>query len=377
LLFLASQTFLGEPALLFCSVLSIYYLIRWSGTDRTSDYLLSLLLTSLAALLKLTALYIGLPILMVFIMKYGKGTMKRMRLWLFGMGALVPVIMWYYHSHTLYIDYGNTFGILSGGYNKFARMDLLLRPDFYVLMAKRILLSVSTPIVFLLFVYGMFQRPARTVTYVLHAWVAGLVVYTLLIAEGNRDMIYYQLPWVPVLAILGSVGLFSMFDRMERSSLFLRRVGWQRCALALVSAVVAFSVIGVGVRAGRVPITFLETEKQIKKYAEEVQEVTTDGSLIVVANSYGNEKTPQTIDTPPQMFFLSRRHGWYLALDWVTAEAIEGLRSQGADYFIVFGGDVGSLRSNEALSRQLGAQYPLIVNRTDLVVFRLTPKKSS
>jgi len=322
-------------------------------------------------------LYIGLPILVLFIMKYGRGIVKQKLFWLFGVLSLLPVVLWYFHAHSLYVEYGNTFGILSGGYNKFARVELLLSADFYILMAKRILLSVSTPIVVFLSGYGLFQRPAKQAAYVLQAWAAGLVVYTLLIAEGNKDMIYYQLPWLPVLALLGSVGLFSVLELMERSPLLARRIGRQHSALVLVCTIVVLSFIGVGVRAKRVPITFLESEARIKGYAEEVRGMTPEGSLIVVATSYGNEKTPKTIDTPPQMFYFSKRRGWYLALAWVTPITIENLRTQGADYLVVSNDDVGDLRSNEMLYRQLISQYPPIVNRSDLVVFQLAPKKVS
>jgi hypothetical protein len=377
LLWLASQTFLGEPALILCSILSIHYLLRWSDTDRARDYVFSVVFTSLAALLKLTALYIGLPILIVFIVKYGRGVLKQMQFWLFGVLSLLPVVLWYFHAHSLYVEYGNTFGILSGGYNKFARAELLLSPDFYVLMAKRILLSVSTPIVVLLFGYGLFKRPAKQAAYLLHAWAAALVVYTLLIAEGNKDMIYYQLPWLPALAMLGSVGLFSVFKLMEGSPLLSGRMRHQRSALVLMCTLVALSVVAVGVRAMRVPITFLESEAQIRNYAEEVRGITPEGSLIIVATSYGNEKTPETIDTPPQMFYFSSRHGWYLALAWVDVAAIESLRGQGANYLVVFNGDVGNLRSNKMLYHHLESRYSPIVNRNDLVVFQLTPKKAS
>lgn len=377
LLSLASQTFLGEPSLILCSILSIHYLVRWSDSDRTRDYVLSVIFTSLAVLLKLTALYIGLPILLMFIVKYGRGILKRTPFWLFGVLSLLPVVLWYLHAHSLYVAYGNTFGILSGGYNKFARAELLLDPEFYILMAKRILLSVSTPIVAGLSVYSLLRRPARNAAYVLHAWAAGLVIYTLLIAEGNKDMIYYQLPWLPVLAMLGSVGLFSVLELLERCTLFAHRIGYQRSALILVCAIVAMSAVGVGVRALRVPITFLESEAQVRKHAEEVRAMTPEGSLIVVATSYGNEKTPETIDTPPQMFYFSKRHGWYLALAWVTPMAIERLRAQGADYLVVFNGDVSALHSNEMLYLQLASLYPPIVNRNDLVVFQLAPKKVS
>jgi hypothetical protein len=141
--------------------------------------------------------------------------------------------------------------------------------------------------------------------------------------------------------------------------------------------VVALSVVAVGVRTMRVPITFLESEAQIRNYAEEVRGMTPEGSLIIVSTSYGNEKTPDTIDTPPQMFYFSARHGWYLALAWVDVAAIEGLRGQGANYLVVFNGDVGSLRSNRMLYHNLVSKYPPIVNRNDLVIFQLTPKKAS
>jgi hypothetical protein len=204
-----------------------------------------------------------------------------------------------------------------------------------------------------------------------------LIIYTLLIAEGNKDMIYYQLPWLPVLALLGSVGLFSVLELIEHSTLFARVIGRQRTIVVLLFMVVALSVVWVAVRATKVPITFLESEAQIKKYAEDVREMTPEGSLIVVATSYGNDKTPETIDTPPQMFYFSGRHGWYLALAWVNPAAIESLRGRGAEYLVVLNNNAGNLRSDTMLYHHLTSQYPLVFERNDLMVFQLTPKKSS
>ncbi|MEK9137230.1 MAG: glycosyltransferase family 39 protein, partial [Bacteroidota bacterium] len=141
LLSLASQTFLVEPPLLLSVVASVFFLVRWVDEDRTQDFLLSALFTTLAVLLKLTMLYIGLPLLLLFIVKYRSGTLRQLRFWLFGVLTLLPPFLWYFHAHSLYLEYGNTFGILAGGYNKFARAELLLSPDFYILMAKRIVLS--------------------------------------------------------------------------------------------------------------------------------------------------------------------------------------------------------------------------------------------
>lgn len=376
LLSLASQTFLGEPTLLLCAILSVYFLIQWAETGRMRDYLLSALCTTLAVLLKLTALYVGLPLLVVFMVKYREQVMSKRAFWMFGVLSLLPVFLWYYHSHTLYVEYGNTFGIVSGGYNKFASAGLLLSPEFYLLMAKRILLSVSTPIVFLLFLFGLVRRPLSPVAFALHAWVAALVIYTLLIAEGNKDMIYYQLPWLPVLSIVGSVGLFSFLDVIERWS-FVSSPGRQRVAVITVCAIVALSIAGVMVRSSHVPITFLDAEARIRTQAEEVKAATPEGSLLVVATSYGNEKIPSTIDTPPQMFYFSGRHGWYLALAWLTPGAIDSLKRQGADFLVVFGGDVETLRTDRSLFEQLVSEYAATVDRPDLLVLQLTRKRSS
>ncbi|MBM2841089.1 MAG: 2 protein, partial [Bacteroidetes bacterium] len=373
LLSLASQTFLSEPPLILCTVLSIYFLVRWVETRRVSDYVLSLLCTTLAVLLKLTALYVGLPLLFVFMLKYGKKAFSSGYFWLFGILSLLPVVLWYYHAHTLYLEYGNTFGILSGGYNKFARAELLFGADFYILMAKRILLSVSTPVVFLLFLYGMFQRPSKRIAFVLHVWVIALVIYTLLIAEGNKDMIYYQLPWLPVLAISGGAGFFSLLRRLEHLSVTQSHTR-QRIALAVVCGAVFLSAVGVAARAIRVPIDVVENEARIRSHAQEVMKAAPDGSLIIVASSYGNEKTPETIDTPPQMFYFSGRHGWYIALAWVTPGMIDSLKQKGAGYFVVCDADVEGLRANAMLYSHLTSTYPALIDRNDLVVFSLARK---
>ena len=377
LLSLASQTFLVEPTLLLCSVLAVYFLVRWAETDRLREYVFALVFTSLAALLKLTALYLGLPLLAVFAAKYGRGVVRKQAFWLFGILSLLPVVLWYYHAHNLYAEYGNTFGILAGGYNKFARADMLLDPGFYSLMAKRILLSVSTPVVFVLFLFGMFRRPSRSIVYTLHWWVAALVVYTLLIAEGNKDMIYYQLPWLPVVSVFGSAGLFSILEVVERMAVFSSSVRRTAVTFVALISVVAISIVWVIVRSSHVPITFLDYEADIKARAQEVKAVTPPGSLLVVSTSYGNEKTPSTIDTPPQMFYFSERRGWYLALAWLSPSVLDSLKMKGADYLVVFGGDVNALRERGELYQQLVVKFRPVMDRPDLLVLGLNVQRPS
>jgi 4-amino-4-deoxy-L-arabinose transferase-like glycosyltransferase len=369
LLTLASQTFLGEPALLLCTVLGMYYLLRWSGSGTLFDVARAALFTSLAILLKLTALYIGFPLLAIFLTRYGRKSFARREFWFFGIATLLPVLIWYAHAHSLYRDFGNTFGILSGGYNKFAHADLLLSPEFYILMIKRISLSVVSPVVVLCAVAGLLSKPEARVRGIMGVWIGSLLFYTLLVAEGNKDMIYYQLPWLPPLALLGSSGFFAglaWLTNSERIGRGLKR--W--CGLLFASAL-CVGAVGVAIRAEWVPITVVEKEARLRALAHQVKAATPPTSLIVVASSYGDDKTPETIDTPPQVFFFSERRGWYLALAWLTPQRLDQLRSEGAGYVVVADDDVEILRNQPSRLDALTRQYPPVIQQERLLVLSL------
>jgi hypothetical protein len=68
------------------------------------------------------------------------------------------------------------------------------------------------------------------------------------------------------------------------------------------------------------------------------------------------------------------RHGWYLALAWVTPETINNLRVKGAGYLVLYDADIDSLRSNSALYSHLTSMYSSIIDPSDLLVFRLAEK---
>jgi hypothetical protein len=196
-----------------------------------------------------------------------------------------------------------------------------------------------------------------------------LLFYTLLVAEGNKDMIYYQLPWLPPLALLGSSGVFAGLAWLTNSE----RVGrglkkW--CGLLFASAL-CVGAVGVAIRAEWVPITVVEKEARLRALAHQVKAATPPTSLIVVASSYGNDKTPETIDTPPQVFFFSERRGWYLALAWLTPQRLDQLRSEGAAYVVVAEDDVEILRNQPSRLDALTRKYPPVIQQERLLVLSL------
>ena len=70
---------------------------------------------SLAILLKITYLFLGVPLLFLFVRKYGRAVFTAWQAWMFAAITLDPSAWWYAHAYHLFVEYGNTFGIIGGG----------------------------------------------------------------------------------------------------------------------------------------------------------------------------------------------------------------------------------------------------------------------
>lgn len=374
-----AQTFVVESSLLCLSVFGILFLVRWVEEDRNWLFIGSALLISLSILLKITALYLGFVILFLFLVKYRMQFLGRWQTWLFASLVLIPPLLWYMHAHQLYKVYGNTFGILAGGYNKFSTMALLASPSFYTLVAGRILFYILTPAVGLLALYGVTRRQQHPVRYLPHAWLAGLLLFLLVVAEGNKDMNYYQLPFLVPGAALGGFGVVSLLQALGRWTQSKSVKNGEKAVAILFIAVLAASFAGSWiVFEKRTAENHYERAYEQKSIGIRVGEVTDPGSLVVVTGVYGSDKTPRTIDTPPEVFYFGDRKGWYMALTWVTESLLEDLRKKGASYVVVGGSqDVMAFTSNDRLFQYVTSAYPLIFMDTTCIIYDIRHRKAA
>jgi hypothetical protein len=367
-----SQMLMIDTPLLFCSVLGLHMLMCWMEGERWLFLSLAAVSISMAVLLKLTALYLGIPIAYLFFVKFRWSFWKQPAFWLFGLVVLLPPVAWYLHAQGLYQQYHNTFGILSGGYNKFARAELLLSTFFYKLIAGRIIMAILTPFVFVLFLYGFSKSQQYYEGYLFHVWAAAIAIYILAIAEGNKDMNYYQLPLLPPAAALASAGLFTFLDKVASNKWFGASPARETVVFNLVFLIFLASTVAANVRFSRVnDAYFMVPAKQLKIIGQRVAEATEPGSLLIVATSYGNAKTPEQIDTPPDIFYFSDRRGWYCALTWLDEEKIEHSKREGARYLVVPAGDVGPFKTNHMMYNYLSSHYTIVLDEENCLVFDL------
>ncbi|MCI0449927.1 MAG: glycosyltransferase family 39 protein [Chlorobi bacterium] len=125
------RAFMPEQAMLMCSVYSVYFFSKWLDKGGGRFFSLSFLFTSLAVLIKLPSLYIGLVLLYLAYQKHSFALLKNYKLWLLALLVLIPPALWYYHAHQLFVDGGVSFGIWTFGQDKWGTFGLLIEPAFY------------------------------------------------------------------------------------------------------------------------------------------------------------------------------------------------------------------------------------------------------
>jgi 4-amino-4-deoxy-L-arabinose transferase-like glycosyltransferase len=391
----ASQSLLSDPPMVAGSVLGLYAFLRWTDAgdgDGQRDgqgvgwYLLAAVSIAIAILLKPTAALIGLPLAWLAWLRFGRSVWRRQPfLWLFAILTLAPALLWYWHAHALGATYGNTFGVIGSGYSKFTHPDLLLAREFYTRLTWRIAVYLMTPIGLLLFALGLFRRPRQPIAWLAHIWILACALYVAAIAEGNHQMIHYQLPLLPPMALLAGWGLDGVVAWI-RQKLTGIPLGARAALAAMAVVLFASSVLA----ADYVYYTRADPSTLNRVMRERGQAVgqalRADALIIYVTADFGNASLSGSASgaamprgshmTPPDVFYFSGHRGWYLAIPWVTAQEIQTMQRAGAKYLVVssyMGDEVEEFRRGKPeIFALLRTQYAQVLDRPDLVAFDLT-----
>jgi hypothetical protein len=292
-----------DSAMIFFSIGSLYFFDKWTRDEEWSSFLLSLICTTLAFLVKIPSLYLGLPLLYLAYTKYGKSLLLEPKLYLFAVLALLPPAAWYYHAHTVLAQYA-TVGIWDVGSGKWANAQILLNKELYIMLFYRLATVVFTPLGLILFIYGL---SLRTKAYLFHIWLLAVLIYFLVVAYGNFAHDYYQRPLVPVGAVFVGRALSAIYE--ER-----RTAAWALMALIFISAVYIAA-----------PFYNINT---IALEAGAATDMITERSALIIT-------TESETGSNPNLLYYSGRKGWSLPGALWSPERIESLRGEGAGYLLV------------------------------------------
>jgi 4-amino-4-deoxy-L-arabinose transferase-like glycosyltransferase len=340
------RAFMPEAMMLLLSIAALSTFERWLESGRRIDLLLAWGAASLCFLVKIPTLYLGFPLVALAWSRWGWSFLGRPLLWAYLLAVLLPPLAWHLHARALFAQTGLTFGIWNSyGYDKWIS-GLLLDPEFYLLMGRRLIHHTFTLPGFLLVVLGLTYRWGDRREWMLFAWVGGLILYLALVPEGNRRLHYYQIPFLPVGALLSAkvLGLF-LEDVGERTG-----VGWHRWFLQRSEferrALVALLLLSTGAYSAWAVRPYYRPPNNIYKYHQSCYAVgrlldrsLPEDALLVVGDIDENAGASHRAQSPTMLYYCHRK-GWQLTPDEFTGDRLDSLAALGGSYFIAAGGFV-------------------------------------
>lgn len=337
-----SVAFMPEATVLFFYVAALYFFLQWTSSSRNGFLYLAAVNTALAILVKPTSIHIGLIFALIAFSKLKSQIFGRWEIWSAVAVALAPGALWYWHARNLYLTYGNTFGLLSGGDSKFGSLNEWLTLHLYthlIALDSKWILGYGLVV---LSIVGVLTAVKRKEFRSLAFGIAGVWVYYLLVPRYSHEEwgIQYHIYMLPYAALVVALGVDWVVSRYA---------GWSRQGVIWASAGV-FLILTLRIYSQMLnPVS-----DSLATCGAYVNQLVPKNDLIIVST------TSQALDDgvpnnyqEPQIFFYGRRYGWSLPADQLTVEKVEGFRALGANDFVIYSPEL--LASNLPLAEYLNA----------------------
>jgi 4-amino-4-deoxy-L-arabinose transferase-like glycosyltransferase len=320
-----SVAFMPEATVMFFYIAAIWFYMNWLSDSKTAMLFLASICVLLAALVKPTSVHIGLVFALLALQKWGATILKRKEIWIAIVVILLPAGLWYWHARNLFLEYGNTFGLLSGGDSKFGNVAIWSSPHFYLSLLRLDAKWVLGYGLVLLFAAGIISALKRQGGQLTVFGIAVIAFYYMIVARYSSEEwgIQYHVYMLPFAALAAAFGVEWIRDRYNHYI----QMGILLLSIAIffyTSAKFYLDAISPGAD------NFMACAGYVKDL------VPSNQLMIVSTTSYASDNGTPNNYQEPQIFFYSHRYGWSLPADRHTADELLRLRHLGAAYFVVY-----------------------------------------
>jgi 4-amino-4-deoxy-L-arabinose transferase-like glycosyltransferase len=362
---IASTTIQPDPLALLVFTAGFLAFARYLEVPGRGWLLAWIAATTIAGLVKPTTLELGIAQGMLVLLSR-RDALRWPSLWLGWALVLAAVGLFLIHARSLYLEYGNTFGVLSGGDSKLPALAAVLSPaTWFGLVRFTVIWGIGLPAVPAAIVLAWRRRLGAEEL----ALAAGAAVLSLLALRYTSGPFgsHYHLPHVVLGAWLVAHATAELGPWL--ASRTRRRLDHR--ALIAIAAVVS---IALGARAvGYLRQLPPEPETAVGRM---LAAVAPPGALVVV-RARAPRRDPQwgTVNNceDPRVFYLSRTHGWVIANDEPGAAPVADLVARGATFYA----HVEQMAPDPELAAWLAAHAELVATDRAGRIYRLSSRLSS
>jgi len=359
-----------EALLLFFSLGALYFLIRWSEGSKARDYWLSLIFVAMAFLVKAPpGLVMILPLSAVWWVRWRQALLRRADFYFYFGCAVLPIALWAIWSAQIGpSDPGwNPYQI--GAIRRWGIPGAWFTPTFYFWVSRSLVVMALTPLVVLLDAVGLVEASRHRLGIVVYAWVIAMIVFVFLTPGAQATHWNYQVPLIPIGALLAGFGVYSLADS-ERALHIWETLNQQRVVVLMLAVPVLLgygAIYAVVIRDAydiqkRVPVA-LEVGKIVQK------EIPNEGFLLLIQ--------PRMVATT-QAYYMDRKVHSFGDPDQIallTGSEVDWWRASGASGVVVvdtpYGSGTEMVRNNPKLLSYLRMNYRTVIETDHYLIYSL------
>ena len=208
------RVILPDPLAIMSMLGGIYFFDRWIESHNKKqtpsiDFLLSILFTACAFLLKPFTIFFTLPMIYLVYQEFGASFFRKKILWLFAGLSLLPLVLW----RLWMLQYPE--GIPSGSWLFNAGGIRFKGAFFYWLFADRVGRLILGYFGIALFILGFLRKFDKATLFFL-SFILSSLLYMTVIAKGNVNHDYYQILIVPSIVIFMALGVDFLLKHKNR-----------------------------------------------------------------------------------------------------------------------------------------------------------------
>ncbi|MEK7571702.1 MAG: hypothetical protein AAB553_05510 [Patescibacteria group bacterium] len=168
-------------------------------------FLLALLFTLSAFLLKPYALFFTLPMFILAYQKWGFSFIKKWPLWLFALLAVIPLVWWRWWMMQFPEGIPANAWLLNGNGIRF-------RPSFFRwILYERLTVLISGYVGIIVLFFGVYKLRILKEWLFFLSFLLSSIAYTIIFATGNVQHDYYQILIMPSIAIFYGIGAYYLY----------------------------------------------------------------------------------------------------------------------------------------------------------------------
>jgi hypothetical protein len=218
-------------------------------------------------------------------------TLTSWELWA-GMAVNLGVVaLWFHHAHEVFEQNGLSFGIA----NKMFVPATLVSSEYWRLLFSRAARDLAGPIVLAAAVYGTVRAVSERRWCEIGA-LAGFALHLAIVTEGNFNHNYYQLPVMPIVAVLAGAGIVQWTARAGAAR------GWHADRrIGAIAVVIALAILATFIRSANFH-SWYETDRARIRTCEDLRPQLRSGDLVAFVG-----------DLSPDILFCLDHKGWLYA----------------------------------------------------------------